>query len=209
MFYTAPTAIRSLIKAAETNAADASQALQARQPAPARLGGRADQSCGVGVVPPARGRRTMPDRRHLVADRDRRPHDHAAAGRDAAGAGFVHAAVPRHHRSDRRRDRRRRAQRARRHPGGQEAVAQHDPHDLGRPGAFQEELLPGRAQGLLPGRRRREPRRRTRLLHDHRAHRRRAQRVGPPPGHDGDRVGAGGAHRAGGRSRRGGPARRH
>ena len=31
----------------------------------------------------------------------------------------------------------------------------------------------------------------TRLLHDHRPHRRRAQRLGPPHGHDGDRVGAG------------------
>ena len=29
-----------------------------------------------------------------------------------------------------------------RHPGHQEAVAEHDPHDLGRPRALQEELLP-------------------------------------------------------------------
>ena len=111
------------------------------------------------MVPPARGRRPLPDRRHLVADRDRRPHDHAAAGRDAAGAGLVHAAVPGHRGGDRRRDRRRRAQRAGRHPGGQEAVAEHDPHDLGRPRALQEELLPAGAEGLLPGRRRRDPRR--------------------------------------------------
>jgi acetyl-CoA synthetase len=36
----------------------------------------------------------------------------------------------------------------------------HDPHHLGRPGALQEELLPRRLQGqVLPGRRRRHPRR--------------------------------------------------
>jgi acyl-coenzyme A synthetase/AMP-(fatty) acid ligase len=40
-------------------------------------------------------------------------------------------------------------------------------------------------------------------------HRRRAQRVGPPHGHDGNRVGPGQLHRTGGRSRRGGPPGRH
>jgi acetyl-CoA synthetase len=34
-----------------------------------------------------------------------------------------------------------------RHPGHQEAVAQHDPHHLGRPRALQEELLPADFQG--------------------------------------------------------------
>ena len=58
----------------------------------------------------------------------------------------------------------------------QEAVAGDDPHDLGRPRALQEELLPAGAEGLLPRRRRREPRRRARLLHHHRPHRRRAER---------------------------------
>ncbi|KAJ8133732.1 hypothetical protein OY671_013054, partial [Metschnikowia pulcherrima] len=53
----------------------------------------------------------------------------------------------------------------------------------------------------------RHPRREDRLLHHHRPHRRRAQRLGPPHGHDGDRVGAGVAP-PGGRSRRGGPSRR-
>ena len=57
------------------------------------------------VVLQERRRRPLPDRRHLLADRDRRPHDHAAAGRDAAGAGLVHAAVPRHRCRGRRRDR--------------------------------------------------------------------------------------------------------
>ena len=85
---------------------------------------------------------------------------------------------------------------------------EHDPHHLGRPRALQGELLPAGAEGLLPGRRRRDPRRGHRLLHDHRPHRRRAQRQRPPHGHDGDRVGAGVVHRAGGRGRGGRPARR-
>ena len=34
------------------------------------------------MVPRDRGGRALPDRRYLVADRDRRPHDHAASRRD-------------------------------------------------------------------------------------------------------------------------------
>ena len=49
--------------------------------APARHGRRADQSRGVDVVPPRDRRQALPDRRHLVADGDRRDHDHAAARR--------------------------------------------------------------------------------------------------------------------------------
>ena len=52
----------------------------------ARHGRRADQSGGVGVVSPRRRRRPLPDRRHLVADRDRRHSHHAAARRDQAQA---------------------------------------------------------------------------------------------------------------------------
>ena len=52
------------------------------EPAPPRLGRRADQPRGLELV--RRGRRPgkLPDRRHLVADRDRRHPDHAAARRD-------------------------------------------------------------------------------------------------------------------------------
>ncbi len=53
------------------------------------------------------------------------------------------------------------------------------------------------------------PRCEDRLFHDHRPHRRCAQRLGPPHGHDGNRIGAGVLHRAGGRSRGGRPPRRH
>ncbi len=42
-----------------------------------RHGRRADQPRSVDVVPRDRGRRPLPDRRHLVADGNRRPHDHA------------------------------------------------------------------------------------------------------------------------------------
>ena len=48
--------------------------------AAARLGRRADQPEGVALVPQGDRPRTLPDRRHLVADRDGRDHDHAAAG---------------------------------------------------------------------------------------------------------------------------------
>ena len=49
------------------------------QPAHPRHRGRADQSRGVDVVLHHGRQRALPDRRYLVADRDRRPHDHAAA----------------------------------------------------------------------------------------------------------------------------------
>ena len=59
-------------------------------------------------------------------------------GRHAAGARLVHAAAAGHHRRDRRRDRPRRRARAGRHPRDQAAVAGDDPHHLGRSGALQE-----------------------------------------------------------------------
>ena len=77
-FYTAPTAIRALMGAGDG---------QCHQDQPhvaeaAGLGRRADQSGSLAVVL-QRGRRgALPDRRYLVADRDRRHPDHAAAGRD-------------------------------------------------------------------------------------------------------------------------------
>ncbi len=46
------------------------------------IGRRADQSRGMGMVSSRGGRWALPDRRHLVADRDRRPYDHADARRD-------------------------------------------------------------------------------------------------------------------------------
>ena len=98
VFYTAPTAIRSLIKAG----GDLPKKYDLPVAAHPRHGGRADQSGSLDVVPRDRRRRALPDRRYLVADRNRRPHDHAAARRDADQAGLLHAAAARHHGGHRR-----------------------------------------------------------------------------------------------------------
>ena len=89
IFYTAPTAIRSLMGAGEEPVKKTSRSLAA----PARIGRRADQSGGLGVVSSRRRRGALPDRRYLVADRDRRHPDHAAARRDDAQAGLGDAAL--------------------------------------------------------------------------------------------------------------------
>ncbi len=49
--------------------------------APAGLRGRADQPRGLALVSPRHRQGALPDHGHLVADRDRHVHDHAAAGR--------------------------------------------------------------------------------------------------------------------------------
>ena len=74
-FYTAPTAIRTFMKWGDRRAGEARPVVAAA----ARLGGRADQPRGMDVVPRAHRRQPLPDRRHLVADRDRRHHDQPAA----------------------------------------------------------------------------------------------------------------------------------
>lgn len=63
IFYTAPTAIRALMREGDARSPDLAQ-----QPAPARLGGRADQPGGLGVVLPGGRREALPHRRYLVAD---------------------------------------------------------------------------------------------------------------------------------------------
>ena len=78
IFYTAPTAIRALMGAGDEPVTKTLAAVAA----PARLGRRADQPRGLDLVLPGRRRGALPDRRHLVADRDRRHPDHAAARRD-------------------------------------------------------------------------------------------------------------------------------
>ena len=82
IFYTAPTAIRALMQAGEAPVKKTS-----------RKSLRLLGSVGEPINPEAwewylpRGRRRpLPDRRYLVADRDRRHPDHAAARRDAAQA---------------------------------------------------------------------------------------------------------------------------
>ena len=127
-----------------------------------------------------RRRRALPDRRHVVADRDRRPHDHAAAGRHAAGAGLLHAAAAGHHGRDRRRDR---ARRRRTVTAASWSIKRPWPAMIrtiwGDPERYQEVVLPGgaRRQALPRRRRRRCATRQTGYFTHHGPHRRRAQRV--------------------------------
>ena len=73
-------------------------------------------------------------------------------------------------------------------PHARAAVARHAADALQGGGPLHRDVLVEVRQGRLRRRRRRAPRR-GRLLLDHRAHRRRAQRLGPPHVDGGDRVG--------------------
>ena len=79
-FYTAPTAIRALMREGEEPVTQPRPV----QPQAAGLGGRADQPRSLAVVLAGRRQGTLPDRRYLVADRDRRDSDHPAARRPRA-----------------------------------------------------------------------------------------------------------------------------
>ena len=130
-----------------------------------------------------------PDRRHLVADRDRHDPDHAAARRDDDEARLRDLPVPGHRGRRRRRRRQVRAARRGRLPRPEAAVAGDAARHLRRPGALPADLLEP-----LPGdvlRRRRREARRGRLLLAARPGRRRDERVRPPDLHDRGRVGAG------------------
>ena len=77
IFYTAPTAIRALMKLGDELPAQ----VRPVQAAPARQRRRADQSGSLDVVSPGHRRGALSDRRYLVADRDRRHHDGAPSRR--------------------------------------------------------------------------------------------------------------------------------
>ena len=89
IFYTAPTAIRSLMQKGDEPVKKSSR----KSLRLLGLGRRADQSRGLEVVSPRRRRGPLPDRRHLVADRDRRHPDHALARRHRSQARLGDAAV--------------------------------------------------------------------------------------------------------------------
>ena len=154
--YTAPTAIRTFMKWGDQEPAEARPV----QPAAARLGGRAHQPRGVDVVPRAHRRRALPDRRHLVADRDRRPHDHAAARGGHHQAGLGHLPAARH--LGRGGRRRRPAGRAK--GGGYLTLTQPWPSMLrgiwGDPERYRRDLLEPLRGPLLRRRRRQDRRRR-------------------------------------------------
>ena len=116
-----------------------------------------------------------PDRRHVVADRDRADPDHAAARRDDDQARQRHVPVPGHQGRRRRRQRRLRAARGWGIPRPEAALAGDAPRHLRRPGAVQGDVLEP-----LPGhvlRRRRREARRGRLLLAARPGRRRDERL--------------------------------
>ena len=109
--------------------------------AAARLGGRADQPRGMDVVPQDHRRQDRADRRHVVADRDRRDHDLGAPRRHRDQARQRAGAAPRHRDRRRRRGRQPRRQRQRRAARRHRALAEHAPRHLGRPGAVRGDLL--------------------------------------------------------------------
>jgi acetyl-CoA synthetase len=131
IFYTAPTAIRSLIKAAEANDAVHPKSYNLSS---LRLLG----SVGEPINPAAWewyhqhvGGGRSPNCGHLLANRNRWSHDHATAWRDTHGARLLHLAFPWHSSCHRGRNRQRHAQWPRRYFGGQAPLAFHDSHHLG------------------------------------------------------------------------------
>ena len=185
IFYTAPTAIRALMGQGREWVEKHDLSSLAHP----RLGRRADQPRGLELVRRGGRQGALPDRRHLVADRDRRHPDHAAAGRDPDQARLGDQAVLRGAAGGARpRDRGRRSTEteAAGRAGAQGQLARPDADDLRRPRAVRRDLLQP-VQGLLLHRRRLPPRRR-RLLLDHRPRRRRDQRLRPPHGHRRGRV---------------------
>ena len=196
ILYTAPTAIRCVHAVGDGAPRQARPVVAAA----AGVGRRADQPGGVGLVLEGDRRRAVPRRRHVVADRDRRDHDHAAAGVHHAEAGLRDVPVPRDR--GRRRRRARRVGRARRGrvPRAAASVARDRADDLGRPRPLRRDLLLEVRARDLRRRRRRAPRRRGLLLAA-RPDRRRDERRRPPAVDVRDRVGARGrrARRRGGR----------
>ena len=177
IFYTAPTAIRALMQGGDEPVKKTSR----KSLAPARHRRRADQSGSLAVVLPRGRRGPLPDRRHLVADRDRRHPDHAAAGRDALKPGSAtqpfFGVMPQIVDADGKElEGRRQRQSVHRR-----FLARPDAHGLRRPRALHPHLLHDLSRQVLH--RRRLPPRRGRLLLDHRPRRRRDQRLRPSPRH--------------------------
>jgi acetyl-CoA synthetase len=88
VFYTAPTAIRAFMKWGSQH--------PDRHAAPPGHGGRADQPRSLDLVSPPHRRGALPDRGHLVADGNRRDHDHPAPRHHHYQARQRHRPLPRH-----------------------------------------------------------------------------------------------------------------
>ena len=93
MFYTAPTAIRSLIRRPMTDADFRAWQIRFVVAAPLGSVGEPINPGSLDVVLQEHRRRAS-DRRYVLANRDWRSHDHAAAGRYAAGARLCTQALP-------------------------------------------------------------------------------------------------------------------
>ena len=91
IFYTAPTAIRAFMRWGTGWPKRHDLELAAA----ARIGRRADQPRSVGLVSPPHRPRALSSCRHMVADRNRRDHDHAAARDHLDEAGLGDASVSR------------------------------------------------------------------------------------------------------------------
>ena len=159
VFYTAPTAIRAFMRWG-------TEWPQKRDLSSLRLLG----SVGEPINPEAWiwyykfiGGERCPGRRHVVADGDRRDHDHAAARRHDAEARIGDEAVPRHRRGDPHRERRQGG--GRRRPARADAtVAVDAARHLRRSRSLRPPVLEQVGQRRLRHRRRREARRRRLLL---------------------------------------------
>ena len=139
----------------------------ARVAAVARHGRRADQSGSLALVFRCRRQRPLPDRRYVVADRNRGNHDHAAAGHGRCQTGLGEHAVLRRAAGAGRCERRDAGRRGRRQPRAARFVAGADAHGVRRPPAFHRHVFQDVSRHVLH-RRRLSPRCRRRLL-DHRA----------------------------------------
>ena len=129
IFYTAPTAIRALMKEGE-KWVDEPRPVQPQGPGQR---GRAHQPRSLDVVPQERGPREASDRGHVVADRDRRHPDHAASRRHDHQARLGHPAVLRRGAPGRQGGRLPGRPQRRRLPLHQQALARHAAGHLRRP----------------------------------------------------------------------------
>ncbi len=137
ILYTAPTAIRTFMKWGD----DLPGGLRPVEPAAAGVRGRADQPGGMDVVPGGHRRRSLPDRGHLVADRDRRHHDQPPARRHHLQARLGDAPAARDLREGRRRRGPPGGSRGRRVPRADRAVAGDAARDLGRQRPLRRHVL--------------------------------------------------------------------
>ena len=158
ILYTAPTAIRAFIKWGDhwPEKYDLSSLRLSG------LGRRADQSRSLDVVSPRDRAGTVPDRRHLVADRNGRHHDQPASRRHGDQAGKLHQAAAGRRAGHRHQIRREPAGQPGRLSGDAAALAVDAANPLRRSRPVSQNVFQ-RDQGLLFCRRRR-PARRGRLL---------------------------------------------